>query len=127
MLSLEMGYDKTSYTPLYPSPSYTSFLYLRRIIMRLRQWLYPLVALLILAALFVGYITWTGVPKAVNAVQPHTDNGLVGWPFDSSIASWQISYGYDAPYPSDHNCRQGGICHQRYGFDFFATNHPAQG
>ncbi len=95
--------------------------------MRLRQWLYPLIALLILVALFVGYVTWIGVPKASYAVQPHTDSGLVGWPFDPSIASWQISYGYDAPYPSDHNCKQGGICHQRYGFDFVATNHPAKG
>ena len=94
--------------------------------MRLRQWLYPLAALLILAALFVGYITWTGVPKATYAVQPHTDNGLVGWPFVPSEASWKISQGYDARKSPDHNCYSLN-CYERYGFDFVATNRSAAG
>jgi parallel beta-helix repeat protein len=95
--------------------------------MQLPRRLYPFVTLLILVALFVGLAITVLVPKVSHAVQPQVDNGLVGWPFVPSEASWKISYGYDAPYPSDHNCGPGGICHERYGFDFFATNRTTGG
>lgn len=92
-------------------------------------------ALLVFISLFTGLAFTVWVPKVSSAhttqpkheMRPNTDNGLVGWPFSPSQASWQISYGYDAPYPSDHNCGSGGICHERYGFDFFPTNHAAKG
>lgn len=81
--------------------------------MQLRGRIYPLAAIFILAALFVGFIVTIWIPKATHAV----DNGLIGWPFSPSEATWHISYGYDSSNSPDHNCKSSN-CYERYGFDF---------
>ncbi len=84
--------------------------------MQLHRRVYPLTALLVLAALFVGIAITAWIPKVSHAV----DNGLIGWPFSTSEASWHISQGYDASGSPDHNCNSSN-CYERYGFDFVTS------
>lgn len=88
---------------------------------------YPVVALLVFISLIIGLIITIALPKATHAVQPHVDNGLIGWPFSPMDASWQIETGYDAINSPDHNCKSHPDCYERYGLDFIATNRSAAG
>lgn len=92
--------------------------------MQLQRHIYPFTALLILAALFAGLVITILIPKATptHAI----DNGLIGWPFSTSEASWQISQGYDASGSPDHNCNSSN-CYERYGFDFVTNSGTSAG
>ncbi len=54
------------------------------------------------------------------------DNGVLGWPFSQSEASWMITQGYNASASPDHNCNSTQ-CYERYGFDFVPISGSAAG
>lgn len=56
-----------------------------------------------------------------HSVISSSDNGLLGWPFSTSQATWKIAIGYYAAYPSDHTGSQA------YGFDFVPVSGSAAG
>src|SRR5438045_4210796 len=113
--------------------------------MRLHRHLYRIVAPFVIIAFFVGLVLTLWAPKTAYAVSrythlhsispskasmPQNDNGLLGWPFSTSEASWRIYQGYNAKLSPDHNCLGKNIvyhCYQRYGFDFVTSNNQAGG